>query len=180
MNNIICYNSALGGVISALCLMLMFMTSLSPLLYLVMPMLAGLLLIAMIEEAGTGQALLTYAAVSILSMMVTFNKESALMFIMFFGYYPIAKVYIDKVKPKLIRNLIKLTLYNVCIISEFLIAIYLFGITDMIDEMNDMGKYGLLAMLGLSNVTFLVYDNAVISCTKLYKRWFRPKILCKK
>ena len=180
MNNIVCYNSALGGVISALCLMLMFMTSLTPVLYLVMPMLAGMLLIAMIQEAGTGQAFLAYVSVSILSMLVTFNKESALMFIMFFGYYPIVKVYIDKIRLKLTRIITKLALYNVCIISEFLITVYIFGITDMLEEMNDMGRYGLLIMLGISNFTFAVYDVAVSNCTIAYKKWFRPKILCKK
>lgn len=180
MNNTVCYNSALGGVISSLCIMLMFLTALSPLLYLVMPMLAGLLIIVMVLESGTGYALMTYVSVSILSMLITFNKESSLMFIMFFGYYPILRKYIDKIRFKPIRFAVKFILYNLCLILEFLITVNLFGITDILDEMNDMGRYGLWIMLLLSNVTFIAYDSAVTSCAGLYKKWFRPKILCKK
>jgi hypothetical protein len=174
------YKTALGGIISALCLMLMFTTSLSPVLYLVMPMLAGLLLMIMIFEAGIKWAWTAYLSVSILSILITFNKEAVLMFIMFFGHYPMLKQYIDKIKLGILRKSVKFLLYNFCIISEFAVTIYIFGIADMLDEMNDFGKYGFWIMLALSNIIFISYDMALSNCFEIYVKWFRPKILCKK
>ena len=174
------YRVALGGVISSLCLMMMFMTSLTPLLYLVMPMFAGLLLIVIISEISVGWAFLTYISVSMLSMLVTFNKESALMFIMFFGHYPMLKLYIEKLKFRPLRVIIKFVLYNVCTAAEMLAVIYIFGIDDVIKEMNDMGRYGFWIMLGMNNAMFVSYDTALTSCSLLYKKWLKPKILLKK
>lgn len=176
----ISYKVSLGGVISALCLMLMFTTALSPVFYLVMPIFSGMLILSVKFEAGNKWAMLAYGTVSILSMLITFNKESVMMFIMFFGYYPVIKEYIERIKMKLIRWLIKFGLYNIATISEMLMALYIFGITDMIDEMGEIGKYGALIMLSVSNLMFFVYDIAVENCEIIYKKWLRRKILLKK
>lgn len=174
------YKVALGGVISALCLMFMFFTALSPVLYIVMPMLAGLMLMVMVFETDTKWAVTTYFSVSILSILITFNKEAVLMFIIFFGYYPVLKQYLDKIRLGFFRRCIKFILFNVCIIADFFITIKIFGITDLIDEMNDYGKYGLYILLGMTDLTFCTYDIALANCSQLYLKWFRPKILCKK
>ncbi len=84
----ISYRVALGGIITALCLLLMFLTGVMPLLYLALPMVAGALLLIIVSEIGTGWAVLTYAAVSLLSIFVTFDKEAALIFILFFWTLP--------------------------------------------------------------------------------------------
>ena len=92
----ISYRVALGGIITALCLLLMFLTGVMPLLYLALPMVAGALLLIIVSEIGTGWAVLTYAAVSLLSIFVTFDKEAALIFILFFGHYPILRQQLEK------------------------------------------------------------------------------------
>ncbi len=178
--NSISYKTALGGVIASLCLMLMFLTSLSPVFYLVMPMFAGMLILVVKFETDNKWALLTYFAVSILSALITFNKESVLMFIMFFGYYPLFKQSLDRIKFSPLRAVVKTVLYNSAIIGETVLVFVLFGITDMLDEIVEMGQYGLLIMLGVSNLMFVVYDISLASCELMYKSWFRPKILCKK
>ncbi len=93
MNNV-SYRVALGGIISSLCLLAMFLTGVMPLFYLALPMIAGILILVMMVEVNTGWAWLTYLAVSILSLFVTFDKEASIMFVMFFGHYPILHQYI--------------------------------------------------------------------------------------
>ena len=73
----ISYRVALGGIITALCLFLMFLTGVMPLLYLALPMVAGALLLIIVEEIGSGWAVLTYAAVSLLSVFVTLPHPPA-------------------------------------------------------------------------------------------------------
>jgi hypothetical protein len=89
---------ALGGISAALCLVVMMTTALMPFATYALPALAGILLIPIAFELGCNTAWITYIAVAILSILIVPDKEAALMFISFFGYYPILKIYIDKLK----------------------------------------------------------------------------------
>ena len=77
---------AVGGLSSALCLLLMFMTGMIPFATFALPSLAGILLIVVVVENGIQTATLVYAAVSILSLFMCPDKEAAMMFICFFGF----------------------------------------------------------------------------------------------
>ena len=85
------YRVALGGIVSALCLVTMFLAGVIPALYILLPMIAGALMMIISVEVSSAWALLTYISVSFLSMIVTFDKEAALIFIMLFGHYPIVR-----------------------------------------------------------------------------------------
>ena len=171
----ISYRVALGGIVSALCLVTMFLAGVLPALYLLLPGIAGILLMIIAVEVSTGWAFLTYLAVSLLSVFVTFDKEAALIFIMFFGHYPILRFYIEKIPLRLIKLLIKLAVFNVCIIAYFYITVYIFGLDDILEEFDDMGRYGAYIMLGICNLVFLVYDLDLVIMYKLYRKRIMPK-----
>ena len=80
---------ALGGMSSALCLLLMFMTGLIPFGTFALPAMAGIVLIVVVVEMGRSTAALVYGAVSLLSLFMCPDKEAAMMFIGFFGCYPV-------------------------------------------------------------------------------------------
>lgn len=178
--NYISYRVALGGIVSAFCLMGMFLTGVFPLLYLVLPMISGLLLLIVVEEVGTHWAWLTYAAVGLLSLFVTFDKEAALIFIMFFGCYPILTLYLNRIKPKSIRLLIKLVLFNVCMVAYFYLNVYVFGLKDLLEAFEDWGKYGGILLLIVLNPFFLMYDHSLPGLLLLYRVRLKPRILGKK
>ena len=171
----ISYRVALGGIVSALCLVTMFLAGVIPVLYLLLPGIAGILLMIIAVEVNTGWAFLTYLAVSLLSIFVTFDKEAALVFIMFFGHYPILRFYIEKIPLRLIKLLIKLAVFNVCIIAYFYVTVYIFGLDEMLEEFDEIGKYGAYIMLGISNLVFLVYDIDLVVMYNLYRKRLMPK-----
>ncbi|MBE6862066.1 MAG: hypothetical protein E7497_04085 [Ruminococcus sp.] len=176
----ISYRVALGGIVSALCLLTMFLAGIMPALYLVLPMIAGILMMIIAVEVNTKWAFLTYIAVSLLSMFITFDKEAALIFILLFGHYPILRFYIQKIKGKLLRNAIKLAVCNICVLSFFYITVYLFGLDQMLEEFDEIGKYGGLLMLAAANVIFVFYDINLDACHILYKKRLKPKFKRKK
>ena len=90
---------ALGGIATGMCIALMFATGMIPFSYYALPALAGLVLIAVREENGLSTALIVFAAVSLLSVFVVPIKEAALLFIAFFGYYPILQESFAKIRP---------------------------------------------------------------------------------
>ncbi len=171
----ISYRVALGGIVSALCLLTMFRQGIMPLLYLILPMIAGVLMMIIAVEVSTKWALLTYIAVGLLSLMITFDKEAALIFILLFGHYPILRFYICKIQTGALRIAVKLLICNACILVFFYITVYVFGLTDMIDEFDELGKYGGLIMLGISNIVFLLYDKNLKLCHILYLRRIKPR-----
>lgn len=159
---------------SALCLMCMFLAGIIPALYLALPMISGVLMMIIADEVNTSWGLLTYVTVSILSLFFTFDKEAALIFIMFFGHYPLIKPYFEKIKFFPLRIAVKFAVYNVCILSFFGLTVYIFGFTAMLDEMNEFGKYGGLSLLILANLFFPFYDLDLKICKLLYIKRLKP------
>ena len=171
----ISYRVALGGIVSALCLVTMFLAGVIPALDLLLPGIAGILLMIIAVEVNIPWAFLTYLSVSLLSLFITFDKEAALIFIMFFGHYPILRFYIQKIPLKLLRLIVKLILFNACIIGYFYVTVYIFGLDEMLDEFSDFGRYGAYIMLGICNMIFLVYDLDLDFMYRIYQKRIMPK-----
>lgn len=174
------YRVALGGIVSAFCLAGMFLTGVFPLLYLVLPMISGVLLLIVVEEVGIQWGWVTYIAVGLLSLFVTYDKEAALIFIMFFGCYPILRLYLNRIPAKLPRLLIKLVLFNVSMVLYFYINVHLFGLTDLLEAFEDFGKYGGIITLVILNPFFLMYDYSLTGLCEAYRRIVKPRITGKR
>lgn len=170
----ISYRVALGGIVSSLCLMCMFLSGIMPMFYLILPMIAGILLMIIAEEVSLSWAWLTYIAVGILSLFITADKEAALVFIMIFGHFPIIRLHLEKLKLKILRWLIKLAIFNACAVSFFYVTVYIFGIQEMLEEMNEYGKYGAVILLVLCNIIFVLYDLNLYLMYGIYKIKFMP------
>ena len=81
--------TAIGGIIAALSIVLMLLTSAIPTLTYAIPAIAGLLLVIIVIEVNKKWAFGVYFVVGVLSMLLVADKEAAVMYVMFFGYYPI-------------------------------------------------------------------------------------------
>ena len=171
----ISYRVALGGIVSALCLVTMFLAGVLPALYLVLPMTAGMLLLIIAEEVSIGWSFLTYISVSLLSLIITFDKEASLIFIMLFGHYPILRLYIQRIKLRLPRTLLKLAVFNFCVISYFYVTVYLLGVEGMLDDFDFFGKYAALVVLVICNLIFIMYDFCLMNVYSAYKYRVKPK-----
>lgn len=170
----ISYRVALGGIVSSLCLLCMFLAGIMPMFYLILPMIAGILIMIIAEEVNLSWAWLTYIAVGILSLFVTADKEASLVFIMIFGHFPIIRLHMEKIKLKLLRWLIKLAIFNACAVSFFYVTVYIFGIREMLEEMNEYGRYGAIILLVLCNIIFVLYDLNLYLMYGIYKIKFMP------
>lgn len=168
------YRVALGGIVAALCLLTMFLAGILPALYLLLPMIAGVLMMIIAVEVSKSWAVMTYVAVSLLSMLITFDKEAALIFVMLFGHYPILRLFIGRLPMKWLRQTVKSAVFNICVIAYFYVTVYIFGLDGMLKEFGDYGKYGALIMLGISNVIFVLYDFNLDIMYRLYLKKLMP------
>lgn len=173
--NKLSYRVALGGVISSLCILAMFTAGIAPFLYLTLPMIAGVLIAVIVVEVNTSWAVLTYVAVSLLSLFVTFDKEAAIIFILFFGHYPIVKQKLDKIHIGLLKFLTKQVIFNICIVAYYYIIMILLGI-DFSKDFSSLGKYGIYIIWFFVNIFFIIYDYALSGCILMYIKSLKPKI----
>lgn len=171
------YKMALGGIFSALALVSMLLSYVIPTATYACPALAGVMLIPVVIEIGKGWALCAYAAVSFLSFVLVADKEMALCFTAFFGFYPILKaVYEDKLKKPLCY-LAKILTFSVCMIAVFFISIYVLGIPQ--DSFTLFGVYLPWVLLILGIIVFVIYDFALTKVISAYVGIWRKKIFKK-
>lgn len=168
---------ALGGLSAALCLILMFLTGVIPFGEYALPAFAGLVLIAIVVENGCKTAVLVYLTVSVLAVFLVPRPESTLLFIFFFGYYPVLQTKLVKISWKPLQYLLKFAVFNVAVVAAYMVVIYVLGISEIMEEFGPFGRYSALVLLLLGNVFFAVYDFTVDNIRYLYINWFRPKFL---
>ena len=70
----------------------------------------------------------------------------------------------------------KFSVFNIAMVANYLVIIYLFGIQDILEEVGPLGKYSLLVLLALGNVVFFVYDIALSKIIMAYRYVLRKKI----
>ena len=102
---------ALCSMMVALGVIVMMLGGVIPVMTFCSPAIAGLTLLPVLSEYGKKWALAAWAAISALSMMLSPDKESALLFV-FLGWYPVVKVHLERIRQRPLRLLAKLALFN--------------------------------------------------------------------
>lgn len=172
------YKVALGGIVSALSLVTMIMSSLFPGLEYAIPAFAGILLIIIVIEIGLGWAFLTYAGLALLTFFIVPNKEAGLLFITFMGYYPILKSVLEtKIKLRPLQWASKLAVFNAAVILYYKLVMLLVSSPELSESIEEFGRYALPILLAAANIVFVIYDIAVTSLITSYVKWFRRKII---
>lgn len=164
--------TAAAGVLSALSVVLMFFGSVVSVLSYIMPLLSGLLMIIAMESINRKTALSIYACVSLLSLFLLSDKECALLYAAFFGYYPIIRSELDKIKNRLLLWTMRVILFNVSIVFSQLICVFVFRIS--FDDF--LGKWGIAVLLLLANLLFVMYEKLLAMLIVLYRKKYKSKI----
>ncbi|MBO7157905.1 MAG: hypothetical protein J6W31_04805, partial [Clostridia bacterium] len=101
---------ALAGMLSALAVLILLLGSMIVLLDLSAAALAALVVMVAMIDFGNGKAVAVYLVSAILSVLM-FPKTASIVFAAFVGYYPVLKVYLDKIRPKVLQYAVKLVLF---------------------------------------------------------------------
>ena len=167
---------ALCGMMVALGVAAMLLGGVIPLATFCCPALAGLVLVPVLAEAGKKWTLCAYAAIAALSLMLSPDKESALLFA-FLGYYPALKPVLDRLKRPLPRMAAKLAVFNLAAGAMLLSAAFVFNMQAILREYAAMGRLGIAVFIVLANLTLLIYDRLLGMMCVIYIRKLRPKLM---
>lgn len=161
---------AFAGILSALAVVILLLGSLIDVLDLSAAALASLVVMVAVLELGNRWALGVYVTASVLSVLLM-PRTASVVFAAFIGGYPVWKVYLDRIKPRILQYAAKLLLFNAFLTLALWICKQLIGASN---EWLELGKLLYL----LANPTFLLFDFAigqlsVYYLTKLKNRMHR-------
>lgn len=163
---------ALCGVMAALATVLMLLAYF-PYLTFAVPAVAGLLFVILSIETSPKWAFTAYIAASVLVALMA-EQEAKLMFIAFFGYYPILKGIIESLRKPVLEYVIKFALFNVVMVAAYVLMIFVFGMP--LDQMGSFGKWTAVVLLVMGNAAFLLYDYTITQLVGLYMRSFHARM----
>ena len=161
------------GIITALSLVLMIIANFVPFLTYGIPAIAGALTVIIVLDIGKKYAWLVYACVSALSLILCSNElEHVFSYIMFFGFYPIIKAYIERMKSKVAQWVVKILLFTIAFSVVLVLATFVLGIP--LDTMG-FGIYYVIAFAIALEVMFVLYDFALTRVITLYLVAYRER-----
>lgn len=149
------FGVALGGTLAALAVVIMSLGGLIPVATYVCPILCTMLLAAMLKICGRRMAWAWYAAVAILSALLSPDKEAAAVFV-FLGYYPIVRPFFER---RRFRWLWKGVFFNGNVAVLYWLLIRLMGMEQLLEEFTELGIAGLVGMLLMGNLIFVLLDR---------------------
>lgn len=161
---------AIGGIAASLSLVLMISVAVVPFLTYALPAVAGALIMFIVIEINKKWAFGVYSAVAILGMILCAEKEVAVMYLVFFGYYPILKTLLESKLPRFISWIIKILSFALTMAGSYYLMIKFMGVT--IDETEEWGVMAYPILLGTGTFAFILYDIALSKTALLYKlKW---------
>ena len=144
--------AALGGLLAALSLVILWLSNLVPTGRMGVVALAGLVPAAGVISAGLSAGFLCYGAAGILGLILLPDKGCALLYVLFFGLYPMVKSLIERLRNLPLELVCKLAFFNV------ILLIFLFGLSALFLPLLPQMLQTPVPIFAAGNVVFLIYD----------------------
>ena len=157
--------AALGGILLALEIVVLYAESLAPTGRLSLFALSSFFVSVIVCELGIKAGWLFYAGSALLSLALVPDKTGLLPYIIFFGLYGIIKYYAERFKNRVFEYLFKYVFFNLCLILAYYLARELF-IGQMVISISPW-----LFVPGLE-IAFAVYDYVY----SLFIQYYRSRL----
>lgn len=165
---------ALGSIITALSVVIMLLTNIITIASMALPAVSGVLTAFLVIETNKKCAATSFAAAAILSFLFVTDKTSVLAYVLLFGYYPIVKSSIEKIKSKAVQFIIKLIIFNVCTFLLYWLSVKVLMLPE--EEFMFNGVSLLLPLYILIIITLIAYDIAVTQLITRYIVKLKPYV----
>ena len=169
------FKVAFCGVMAALGTTLLSITGIIPIMTYAAPIYVSALLIAVMTEVGTGGAWATWFVTSVLTLLLSPDKEAAAFYI-FIGYYPMVKKHFDSIKSKALRFIVKLLFFIASLAAMYVVLIYAVGMESVIQDFKETALWANAAMFAVMVCILMVYDNLIEKLSVIYMKKLRPKL----
>lgn len=170
------YCIALCGILSAICIVLMFCTGFIPIGVYILPAICGLVVWIIYREISRKWAFMCYGSVALLALLLTPDMESKMLFAAFFGYYPIIRDLLCRIKPLPLSLAARFAAFNVPVVIVYSLLLNVLGMGKLLEDFAGFGQFAVLAFWLIGNFTFVCYDVCLNQLSFYYDRFIRSKV----
>lgn len=152
----------LSAMLIALTVVFLYVAALLPTSRIWVTAVAGLLVAAAVIESGMGAGTAVYIGSAIIAAIILPLKSVALLYILFFGLYPVLKSLIEKLNKRAAEWIIKILFFNISLTAMYLLwrIGFLSGV--------DFGIQIMAIIYAGGNFCFVMYDIAFTRLVQLY------------
>ncbi len=150
-------NIAISAVLTALAVVLLFLGNILPTGRLALTAAASLFVISAVIEVGVGASVFVFIGSGVLSALILPDKTVVLLFALFFGYYPIVKSFVERIRKAIWVWIAKIAVFNIAL------SIIWFIFRKLLFEA-DVLSLNIWIIYVLGNILFVLFD---IGLTKL-------------
>lgn len=161
---------AVAGMWASLSLVTLYFSALVPTGQLGVVALSGLMPAAVLISRGLSAALLCYGGTGILALLLLPSKSNALLYLLFFGCYPMVKYAIEQLRRMAVEIVLKL-----CFLNLMLTGIYLL-LQELFFSMVSLPEWGVPLTYLVLNLAFLVYDYGFSKLIYFYTKRVAPHV----
>lgn len=151
------------AMLSALGVVLLWLGSAVEVVDISMAVVASLLCVFAVIEYGKSAPWLVFAVTAILSLLLLPQKTPAVMYLLFFGYYPIVKEKLEK-RGKAFSWILKELIFNAALALMLVASHFLLMASTPIENM--LLYY--VAFVAIAEIAFPIYDIALTRLISLY------------
>lgn len=162
---------SISAVLTALSVAIMYIGALTGVLDISAVVIASFAVMLADFELRIPYNLMVYAGTSVLSFLILPNKQTALMYILFGGIYPIIKRYLCAVRPKLLSYALRVLSFELMLTAILWLVAKFF----MLDDYTWIYSHLWIVYLVLTPI-FLLYDYVIELVAGFYYAKIRPKI----
>ncbi len=117
--------------------------------------------VAAVIECGLGGGVAVFIISSLLSLLLVPNKTVVLVYVIFFGYYPILKSLAERCRSRVLEWIIKLLVLNTALVVIF------FVFSGTVFDISRFKNSYIIAFI-VFNAVFIVFDIGVSKLVQFY------------
>ncbi|MDR0491680.1 MAG: hypothetical protein LBH28_10605 [Oscillospiraceae bacterium] len=152
---------ALSAILSAFAFISLFIASVWPAAQMSLAAFSSIFVAAAVIESSLSAGVYVFVCSSLLSIILLPDKTASLLFILFFGYYPVIKSLIERLGAIPLQWLLKLVVFNAAL------SVVYFFLKELIFDFGDDSP-GLLIVYIAGSAIFALFDYGFTKAIRLY------------
>ena len=143
---------ALVGMLTALSLAFLYVSAISPMARLGITAIAGVFPAGAVVSAGLGAGFFCYGATGILGLLLLPSKGSAVLYLLFFGLWPMLKSLLEHLPNRVLEWVCKLAVCN------GILAVCWFGLRELLLPFLPQALHQSWMLFAAGSIAFVIYD----------------------
>lgn len=172
---------ALSGIFAGLGVVLLLLGALLQVLDLSAAAIVSLLIVVAVIELSPAYPVLIYLVTGLLALLLLPDKLTAIVYLLITGYYPIAKLYLERL-PQVLAWLAKLVVFLLALSATLGVGVWLLSV-DLSFAGTKLAGFGAWVVTGLylvGGVVFVLFDILLSRFATIYMHRLRKRFALNK